>query len=298
MTRAGLLTVVMFAALATWADASTPAAPPLAGRWQYLQPPDIEGEVLDLFVSSGRWRGVMNGLERAGEHGLFYYVAELEGLEVSPDGGIRFEVGERSLFDRRPALSELGGKGDAGVVRDRMRFSGRLESGDLVLRCAGAGGSCPDSTLRFKRITASPKPPAASRDTTAFAVAVRFVVTDTTEAYECPLGSSLGLRVRREPPMGWVVSVTAKSSEADSPNLLYHSRSWRGPYPTDVFAWSHQRRFFPDERILPVYGHPYEIRVRLVDCRTSGAGDDAVFEAGTIEVAWRRAPVERVSDDR
>ena len=42
----------------------------LAGRWQYLQPPDKEGEVLELFVSSGRWRGIMNGLERAGEHGL------------------------------------------------------------------------------------------------------------------------------------------------------------------------------------------------------------------------------------
>ncbi len=131
----------------------------LAGRWQYLQPPDTEGEVLDLLDASGQWRGVMNGLERAGEHGLFYYVVEVGKLSVAPDAGISFEIGERSFFTRRPALSDLGGDGDGGLARSRMRFSGRMVGEDLVLRCADEGdGSCPDTMLRFKRLT-PPKVP-------------------------------------------------------------------------------------------------------------------------------------------
>jgi hypothetical protein len=127
--------------------------PTLAGRWQYLQPPDTEGEVLDFACLSGRWRGIMNGLERAGDHGLYYYVVEVEQLDVSADGRLRFEIGTRSFFSRRPALSNLSGKGEAGIARSRMRFSGRIEGGDLVLRCSG-DGSCPDSVLRFKRLSA------------------------------------------------------------------------------------------------------------------------------------------------
>ena len=139
-------------ALPAWARVAQPS-PPLAARWQYLQPPDHEGEVLDLSVLSGRWRGIMNGLLRAGEHGVLYYVVEVENLSVDPEGSIRFEVGERFLASKRPALSAVGGKADAGVDRYRMRFSGKIEAGDLVLHCADrAGGSCPASSMRFKRM--------------------------------------------------------------------------------------------------------------------------------------------------
>ena len=133
--------------------------------------------------------------------------------------------------------------------------------------------------------------PMARQDTTAFTVAMRFDVGDSTPSFERPLDSALALRVERVTEFGWIVSVTRRSTEADQPNLLYHSREWHGPYPTDVFAWSFARRLFPDERSLPVYGHPYEIRVRLIDCHASGSGSDATFTSGTIEVAWRRAPI-------
>lgn len=130
----------------------------LAGRWQYLQPPDTEGEVLDLFATSNHWRGIMNGLERAGEHGLFYYVVEIEKLVVAADGHISFEIGERQFFAKRPALSHLGGSGDSGLARLPMRFSGRMVGGDLVLSCNDEDGSCPDSTLRFKKLSTLPEP--------------------------------------------------------------------------------------------------------------------------------------------
>lgn len=140
--------------------------------------------------------------------------------------------------------------------------------------------------------------PRARPDTSAFVVAMRFDVTDTTPSRELPLDSALVLRVEHVAESGWIVSVVRRSADPDQPNLLYHSREWHGPYPTDVFAWSFARRLFPDERILPVYGHPYAIRVRLIDCHASGSGSDATFTSGTIEVSWRRAPVRRADDDR
>ena len=129
----------------------------LSGRWQYLQPPDEQGEVLDLFLESGQWRGIMNGLERAGEHGLFYYVVELENLTVESDGSLRFEIGERTFFSQRPPLSQTGAAGDSGFARSRMRFAGHLEAGGLIIDCKDVDGSCPDARLRFTRIPAAAK---------------------------------------------------------------------------------------------------------------------------------------------
>lgn len=128
------------------------AQPELAGRWQYLQPPDRQGEVLDIVLEGGRHRAVMNGLERAGEHGLFYYVAEAADLTVAPDGSISFIIGERVLFRKRPPLSRPGSEGNAGVTRDTLRFHGKMERGTLVLRCDAPPGACPDTVLHFKRL--------------------------------------------------------------------------------------------------------------------------------------------------
>jgi len=138
--------------------------PSLVGRWQYLQTPDTDGEVFDLAVSSGHWRGIMNGLERDVEDGPYYYVVEIENLAVSPDGKISFELGERKFFTKRPPLSQLGGEADGGFALPHMRFSGRIIGDYLVLQCKDEGGSCPGSSLQFKRLTSQLKPsPAFNR---------------------------------------------------------------------------------------------------------------------------------------
>ncbi len=129
---------------------------------------------------------------------------------------------------------------------------------------------------------------AARQDSTPYTVAFRIDVGDTTPVFERQLGPSLILRVRRAGRAGWTVAVVRSSGQLDGRNLLYHSPEWHGPYPTDVLAWSYQQKLFPDERVLPVSGHPYEVRVRLIGCRTTGSGDTAAFAAGTIEVGWRR----------
>ena len=128
------------------------SAPSPVGRWQYLQPPDREGEVLDISVTDGQLKGIMNGLERAGEHGLYYYVVEVSDLAVAADGTVRFSVGTRTFFSKRPEFSKLGVEGDSGLARDVMEFEGRIVGADLVLKCRGDAGSCPDSILKFKRV--------------------------------------------------------------------------------------------------------------------------------------------------
>jgi hypothetical protein len=158
MTNRHIIALASLAGLLLMSCSSEDLGSRLAGRWQYLQPPDEEGEILELDVSSGHWRGIMNGLERAGEHGLFYYVVEIENFTVAPDGGISFEVGERVFFTKRPGISHLGGDGDGGFSRDRMSFSGRVKGGVLILRCEDENGSCPDEILRFKRLTAHLEP--------------------------------------------------------------------------------------------------------------------------------------------
>ena len=126
-------------------------APSLVGRWQYVQPPDSQGEILDISLNGNRYRGIMNGLERTGDHGLFYYVVEVSDLSVDPDGSIRFTVGPRSYFRKRPGLSILGTPGDSGGTKESMHFSGRLQGSELVLECRSPADYCPDTTLRFKR---------------------------------------------------------------------------------------------------------------------------------------------------
>ena len=118
---------------------------------------------------------------------------------------------------------------------------------------------------------------ALSADPSGFRVLLRFPVTDTTALFERALGGDLLVQVRREvdaygAPGGWYLTVVRRPAQPDSPNLLYHSRSWHGPYPTDVFAWIHAQQYFPDERFLPVYGYPYELRVRCDGCLTARAG--------------------------
>ena len=136
-----------------------PLASSIVGRWQYIQSPDSEGEVLDIVISGDRYIGIMNGLERAGEHGLFYYVVKVSHFVITIDGKIRFVVGPRLFHRQRPALSTLDAKGDGGGTQERMVFSGRLEGAELLLQCSDRGASCPDSVLRFRKILANPKLP-------------------------------------------------------------------------------------------------------------------------------------------
>jgi hypothetical protein len=133
----------------------------------------------------------------------------------------------------------------------------------------------------------------------AFASVLRFSATDTRDRIEGSLGRDLLVRARRDVdaegrPAGWYLEAVDRR-RPDSPNFLYECLCGHGPQPMDFLAW---HLLQPDavahlgpltERRLPVWGYPYELRVRCEDCEATGddAATDARFVKGTIEVGGR-----------
>jgi hypothetical protein len=127
------------------------------GWWEYRQAAgtafDAQGEKLELTCRGGIMRGLYHGLERAGEHGLFYTLVEMKDLTVT-DSVLSFLVGERELFSERPRnLDDIGQKKVtwAGVTRDTLVMRGRLERGNLVVTCTSTAGLCPDKVMVFHK---------------------------------------------------------------------------------------------------------------------------------------------------
>lgn len=122
---------------------------------------------------------------------------------------------------------------------------------------------------------------------------LRFDVTDPRDVIIRTMDSSLALRVvrvrhSRVAHFGWEVQVVERSAGASGRSLLRHRSFSGGPHPTDVLAWLSHERYYPDERTLPVLGYPYEVRIRLIDCRTEQVGEDVGFVSGSVVVTWRR----------
>src|SRR5262245_14618542 len=148
----------------------------------------------------------------------------------------------------------------------------------------------------------------------AFASGLRFAATDVRSRIEGSLGRDLVVRAVREVDAegrhaGWYLEAVDRR-RADSPNFLYECLCGHGPQPTDLLAW---HLLQPDavanlgplaERRLPVWGYPYELRVRCEDCAAEGDGvTDARFVKGTIEIGWRHLAEsnprqKRLSDSR
>jgi hypothetical protein len=109
------------------------------------------------------------------------------------------------------------------------------------------------------------------------------------------ISPELQLRLVRVPnvhldDIGWSIGVFRRPVGVESRNLLYRSQYFHGPYPTDVLAWSSHAKHFPDERLLPVYGFPWEVRIRILNAVTERVGEDFHFTSGELEVGWRKLP--------
>jgi hypothetical protein len=132
-------------------------------------------------------------------------------------------------------------------------------------------------------------------DTLGFRTILALAVTDTIRLHEVALSDALVLRVYREvdargTPMGWNVAVYQRPASDTSRNLLYHSLAWHGPYPNDFLAWIHDEQYYPDDRVLPVWGYPFELRLVCRACVTAGDSAHRHFTAGTFEAGVRRLP--------
>jgi hypothetical protein len=130
----------------------------LLGTWEYRQRAgdgyDNEGERLQLSCQGGALQGFYHGLEREGEHGLFYTLVEMTDLKISPEGELSFTVPERELFNERPKnIQEVEGKKlrSAGFTRDELHLQGSLKAGTISLTCTSNTASCPEKVMVFRK---------------------------------------------------------------------------------------------------------------------------------------------------
>jgi hypothetical protein len=128
------------------------------GAWEYRQRAgdgyDKEGERIELSCRAGFMEGLYFGLEREGEHGLFYTLVELADLKFSSKSDLAFTVPERDLFYERPkSLQEVEQKrlASAGFTRDSLHMQGQLQEGSLILTCTSKGRSCPEDVMVFHK---------------------------------------------------------------------------------------------------------------------------------------------------
>jgi hypothetical protein len=126
------------------------------GTWEYRQRAgdgyDNEGERLELSCKSGALQGLYYGLEREGEHGLFYTLVEMTDLKINPEGELSFTVPERELFHARPKDPQEGGRKklqSAGLTRDELHMHGKIKAGTIILTCTSKSGSCPEEVMVF-----------------------------------------------------------------------------------------------------------------------------------------------------
>jgi hypothetical protein len=135
--------------------AAAGSAAPFLGSWEYRQSAgtayDPEGEILELAEREGALHGTYLGLEREGEHGLFYTAVELRELRVSEDGELAFTVPERELFHERPrSLADRAARVPAGHTREELHFTGVVQDGTLRLDCRPVP-ACPAPVMVFKK---------------------------------------------------------------------------------------------------------------------------------------------------
>jgi hypothetical protein len=110
---------------------------------------DDEGERI-LFTRHGdKVTGLYFGLEREGEHGLFYTLVELENIGITANK-ISFTIPARTLYSKRPA--KLGEPPEqAGRTNSELTYEGTWEDERLVLLCNDTSLSCPDRRMVFRK---------------------------------------------------------------------------------------------------------------------------------------------------
>ena len=127
------------------------------GTWEYRQRAgkgyDSEGERIELRSTGGALTGAYFGLEREGEHGLFYTAVEIKDIKVE-QGRISFTIPERHLFSDRPkSLKEgkLNESKSSGYTRDELKMQGQMRDGSLMVTCSSHSNTCPDKVMEFRK---------------------------------------------------------------------------------------------------------------------------------------------------
>jgi hypothetical protein len=164
------------------------------------------------------------------------------------------------------------------------------------ITCAVAVGA--DTVIRGapqgEVVCYSTRPTATDSTASAFWVQLHFWTRHAQRALVAALDTHLVLRADRHlhrngTYMGWTVAVVNRDDPSRR-NLLLRSIAFHGPHPSQALAWMHMQQYYPDQRDLPVYGEPYELRIVCTECATAGDSAREHFTGGHITVLWRKLP--------
>lgn len=139
---------------------------PFMGTWEYRQSNsgadsgyDSEGERLVFENMNGELQGVYHGLEREGEHGLFYSVVEVTDIKLKNKEEISFTVPARRVFCNRPkGIEEAESiKQGCGFTSYQLFMEGKIDDNKLIITCDPDYWTCPDKKMVFRKGTWSLK---------------------------------------------------------------------------------------------------------------------------------------------
>lgn len=108
--RSGAALIALLSLSGVLASAQSDCPKRLVGTWEYRQAAgdryDDQGERIELRCSGHSLQGLYFGLEREGEHGLFYTAVEMKNVKGRANGEVSFTVPARDLFHQRPKTFE------------------------------------------------------------------------------------------------------------------------------------------------------------------------------------------------
>lgn len=130
------------------------------GTWEYRQRNvatpsgvDPDGERLVIARAGGQVVITYLGLEREGEHGLYYTAVQATNVRRSEAGLIAFTVPARTLYRNRPrSLAHAAGLESAGVTTHALSLTAEKRGDALIVTCVSSVESCPESTMTFQRL--------------------------------------------------------------------------------------------------------------------------------------------------
>ena len=111
-----------------------------------------------------------------------------------------------------------------------------------------------------------------------------FSLVATNEVFVAQPEAGFTLKITKD-ITGWEADVS-RSKKCEF--LLYPTADWHGACPCQLSAWSHARKYFPDERTIRVRGYRRWVRVRLIEAQVSGERGSEVFTGGRCEIYWQR----------
>lgn len=159
-TRLRLVAVSVSAAmcLGSVKTLAQPGGP--VGAWEYRQRNvaspagvDPEGERLVIAQAGEEVVIVYFGLEREGEHGLYFTAVQATNVRRTKADAIEFTVPARNLYRIRPkSLAHAASLDSAGVANESLSLTAERRGEALIVTCVSSDRSCPESTMTFRRL--------------------------------------------------------------------------------------------------------------------------------------------------